>query len=96
MATLGDPDEFGPFPEVETKYGWGPGLIWLPKERTNYTYRVTWPIDNTGGEAPPSTWTVGAATYRLRSAGPERAYGKATGLYTAVYWLKGASWSWVT
>jgi hypothetical protein len=95
MAFLSaSPDEFGPFDEVETEYGWGPGFVWTPKERTNKTYRVTWPIDAAGGESPPATWTVGADTYRLRSAGPERGYGKPTGHFTAVYWKKG-TWAWV-
>lgn len=86
-------DGFGPFLEIEQQW-YLDGFTWRLQERTNKTYRVVTPIDNTGGESPASTLTVGSDTYRLRSAGPERGYLDTYGLYTAVYWLEG-TWSFI-
>jgi hypothetical protein len=68
------------------------------EERTNFwgtrltrnviEYRLTWAIDDTGGESPPATYS-GAD---LVSHGPEIAYGGSAGLYVALYASKGA-WS---
>ncbi len=59
------------------------------RTRTVYEYRVTWPVDNTGGEPVPGTW---ATDYRLVSTSIERSYGALSGLLTAVYRKEG-DWS---
>lgn len=90
------PDEFGPYYEIETGYGFGPGLVWTPWERVNKLYRVTWGLtDQAGTDAPPATWSVGGETFRLRNAQPDRGYGDTHGTFTAVYFLEGTK-SWVT
>ncbi|MBT4822554.1 MAG: hypothetical protein HN742_30445 [Lentisphaerae bacterium] len=49
-------------------------------------YRLTWAIDDSGGESPPATYS-GAD---LQHHGPEIAYGGANGLYVAIYRSEGA------
>ena len=49
-------------------------------------YRLTWPCDDSGGEAPPATYL----TAPLLSHGPEIQYGGIDGLYMALYRLEGA------
>lgn len=86
-------DEIGPF--QETEYAWGlNGFVWSQKKRTIYTYRVYYYIDDTHGEAPNATWTVGADTYQIRTAGPELQFLDKRGIYVVTY-EKIGSWAWV-
>jgi hypothetical protein len=81
-------DVFGPDPSVEEE-PYLLGFVWTVTRRTNYQVRVTWPIDATGSESPPATWTVGADTYTLLSGATDRGYGRKTGHYTAIYRKEG-------
>ena len=79
-----DPDIFGPEPQVEEEpYLYG--FVWTVTRRTNNILRVTWAIDNTGGESPASTYSHGGVTYDLVSGSVERGYSKTQGTFTAVY-----------
>lgn len=60
-------------------------LMFGDQKRTVTTYRLTWAIDDTGGESPPSTYS-GAD---LMHAAPEIEYGGQAGLYVAVYRTEG-------
>ena len=88
MATLGDPDVFGPEDQDEEKpYRYG--FTMTVTRRTNLLLRVTWPIDNTGGESAPATWTLGANTYQKLGTSVDRGYGKVQGHFTATYRKEG-------
>jgi len=82
-------DEIGPWSEYE--YGWylSGAWTWSQQKRAISTYRVYYVVDDTGGEVPNATWTVGAATYNLRSSGPELQYLDKRGIYVCVYELIG-------
>ena len=64
----------------------GLGSIEQYKDITEY--RLTWPVDDSGGESPPATYS--GAT--LTSSGPGPQYGAATGQYVAIYRDEG-SWT---
>jgi hypothetical protein len=87
-------DELGPRQEVEYAWGFSTGYVWAQKKRTTYTYRVFYAIDDTGGEAPNATWTVGVDTYNLRSTSDDLGYLDKRGILTCVY-EKIGSWAWV-
>ena len=82
------PDLFGPEPNVEEEpftYSFGAITVNTKRRRTVYTLRVTWAIDNLGGEVPPSTQSSGGNTYDLVSGRVERGCAKPNGHYTALY-----------
>lgn len=82
------PDVFGPEPQVEEEpYLYG--FVWTVTRRTNLQLRVTWAINASGGESPPSTWSLDGDTYDLVSGSVDRGYGKPNGHYTAVYRKEG-------
>lgn len=83
MAFL-DANDFQVVPstQVETRT-WG---ISTKQERNVTEYRLTWAIDDSGGESPPGTHGVAD----LKHHGPEIQYGGANGLYVALYREEGA------
>lgn len=87
-------DEIGPSQELEYAWGFGTGYVWAQKVRTIKTYKVIYLIDDTGGEAPNATWSVGGDTYNLRSATNDLGFLDKRGTMTCIYELIG-SWSWV-
>lgn len=87
-------DELGPDQEVEYSWGFGTGYVWAQKKRTVRTHRVFYAIDDTGGESPNATWTVGGDTFQLRSVTRDMTYLDKRGVMTCVYEDVG-SWSWV-
>jgi hypothetical protein len=62
------------------------------RTRTTYEYRLTWPVDNTGGEAVPETYTAGDDEFRLVSTSYDLGYGGLSGHLTGTYRLLG-DWS---
>ena len=73
---------------VARNYGIGGRQIGY-RTRTVTEYRLTWPVDNTGGETVPATHTVGEDEYRLVSTSYDLAYAALNGTLTAVYRLEG-------
>ena len=67
-----------------------PGALgFVTMHRTVYELIVMWPIDATGGEAVPATWSVGGDTYTLETTDPGIGYDNRLGILTAVYNLVG-------
>jgi len=84
MAFLNPNYQVVPHTKVESRVN-----IFGTKQTRDITeYRLTWPIDDAGGELPPVTYS-GAD---LVDHGPEIRYGGASGLYVALYRSEG-SWS---
>lgn len=55
------------------------------QSREVYWIEVIWPIDASGGESPPMTWTYGSRTYSFKTGDPDIGYAKLNGTYRAIY-----------
>lgn len=73
---------------ISRRYGIGGREIGY-RTRTTTEYRLTWPVDNAGGETVPDTHTIGTDEYRLVATSYDLGYAALAGTLTAVYRLEG-------
>jgi hypothetical protein len=73
--------------EVENFWSEGGVMHFGERRRIVYELRVMWPIDNTGGEVPPLTWSYGGDTYDFETGDPGQGYEDLSSVYTAIYKL---------
>lgn len=75
---------------VEKRSFWASGGVMHFGEQTRIVHElhVMWPVDASGGEVPPLTWSYGGETYDFETGESGIGYENQLGVYTAVYVIK--------